>query len=147
MNPIFFISHQKPQSIQSKKPILPFQQKLRDDFEANFEYDDLPLSIPLYTKILYIYKEKKGDKLDVDNMSKPIVDAFKNIIYSDDNIINHRICSKIERSALDIVEIEETQLPRDITEKLIEFFRRDLDHILLFEVGVFTQDMIKFAGV
>jgi Holliday junction resolvase RusA-like endonuclease len=145
-NPIFFVSNQRPRSINADS-VEKFKKRLANEFEAFKDlYDGLPLSGSLYSKIIYIYRGRKTD-IDVDNMSKPVVDAFKSVIYSDDDIINHRVCSKIERNALDIDEIEFTQFPSPIAEKLDSSFSNDTEDILFFEVGPFSKNMIKFVGV
>ena len=84
--------------------------------------------------------------LDVDNLSKPIIDAFSGIIYVDDNSINHRICTKIKLEALDISELDLTCLPDEVMEKIIELFDNGCDDILYFEVGLFDSNMVKFGG-
>ena len=83
---------------------------------------------------------------DSDNLSKPIVDAFNNIIYKDDKIIEHRICSKIKRENLDMIKININNLPEKIFEKWEEYIESDCEHILYFEVGEFKNEMVKFGG-
>ncbi len=44
---------------------------------------NLPLNGELASRIVYIHKNNRG-VLDVDNLSKPFVDAFSGIIYVDE---------------------------------------------------------------
>ena len=82
METIFFITNRCPLSYNSKNRSR-YQDILRTDF-SNFisQYPSIPLNASLYSKIIYIYKPRRNNEiLDVDNLSKPIVDAFNNIIY------------------------------------------------------------------
>ena len=46
--------------------------------------------------IVYIFD---ADPLDVDNIPKPIMDALKGLIYSDDNQVTDLICRKRRKSS------------------------------------------------
>ena len=82
----------------------------------------------------------------MDNLSKPFIDAFSDIIYSDDNIINHRICSKIALETLSFIELNMSNYPDQIAEKFDEYLGSNSDHILYFEVGEFKNNMVRFGG-
>lgn len=147
METIFFITNRCPLSYNSKNRSR-YQDILRTDF-SNFisQYPSIPLNASLYSKIIYIYKPRRNNEiLDVDNLSKLIVDAFNNIIYKDDKIIEHRICSKIKRENLDMIKININNLPEKIFEKWEEYIESDCEHILYFEVGEFKNEMVKFGG-
>lgn len=53
--------------------------------------DDTPVDTPVQLRIVYYYL---GDPLDTDNMIKPIQDALKGLVYSDDAIVTDVFGSK-----------------------------------------------------
>ena len=88
-----------------------------------------------------IYIHSKSSDIDVDNMSKPFIDAFKGIIYPDDNIINHRICSKIKFDELELYKLQSDLLPVEIAEKLEKLITNKSPHIIYLFLN-----RIVFAG-
>lgn len=146
MNPIFFVTNIRPISYNNTKNKKIYQEKLTKDFnEFAGLYSNIPLTLPLYSKVIYIHKNQHT-LLDVDNLSKPFIDAFPNVIYSDDNLINHRICSKITKETFSLLEFEMSNYPDKIAEKLDEYLSNGSEHILYFEVGEFKNEMVKFGG-
>lgn len=138
---ICFVSSLKPFSIQSdgcKK----YKERLAKEFNDNFKsiYPQIPLNESIYSKIIYIHSKKTD--IDVDNMSKPFVDAFRGIIYIDDNIINHRVCTKIMLEDFETYEISIESLPDEIAEKLNELIENGSEHIVYYEIGKFSKNMI-----
>ncbi len=108
------------------------------------KYPQIPIEDNIYSKIIYIH-QKKID-IDVDNMSKPFVDAFKGIIYKDDNIINHRVCSRIWLKDFQSYEIDIFKLPDEIAEKFSNLIEEGAEHIVYYEIGEFSQSMIKIGA-
>ena len=52
---------------------------------------DLPYTGEVMVTITYFYE---GASLDVDNIPKPILDALKGLIYSDDSQVSDLLCRK-----------------------------------------------------
>ena len=145
MNPIFFVTNVRPISYNNTRAKQIYQEKLKTAFDEFASlYSNIPLTLPLYSKVIYIHKNQHT--LDVDNLSKPFIDAFSNIIYSDDNLINHRICSKITKETFSLLEFEMSNYPDKIAEKLDEYLSNSSEHILYFEIGEFKNEMVKFGG-
>jgi len=141
---VCFVSQLKPLSIQSHNHEK-YKKKLLEEFnEYKYLYKNLPLDESLYSKIIYIHSERAD--IDVDNMSKPFVDAFRGAIYPDDGIINHRICSKISLDELEIFELNIGLLPDVIADKYIEYSENNSKHIVYYEVGAFTPKMVFIGG-
>ena len=144
---VCFVSGQQPISIQAKS-FQKYKQRLKKEFEQYKNiFHNMPITENIYSKIIYIHSNSNVSSLDVDNMSKPIVDAFKGTIYLDDNIINHRICSKIKFDDLASYELQSNLLPIEISEKLDELIMNKSPHIIYFEIGLFSPDMVFFGGV
>lgn len=141
---ICFISNLKPFSIQAAG-CQKYKERLIAEFEPyKLKYPQIPIEDNIYSKIIYIH-QKKID-IDVDNMSKPFVDAFKGIIYKDDNIINHRVCSKIWLKDFQSYEIDIFKLPDEIAEKFSNLIEEGAEHIVYYEIGEFSQSMIKIGA-
>ena len=140
------MSEQKPLSVQAKPANLEkYKKRLKLEFS---EYEDifpgLPLSTSLYSKIIYIHLQPTN--ADIDNISKPFVDTFKGIIYPDDNIINHRICSKIKFDDFNSYELQIDLLPDKIAKKLDFLLMEKRPHIVYYEIDKFSPDMVFFGG-
>jgi len=145
---VCFVSDQKPLSVQSKNKMRSggYRQRLIQEFyNQRASFPDLPITETIYSKVIYVHS--KASTLDVDNMSKPIIDAFKGIIYADDYMINHRICSKIKFDDFEAYEFQLDLLPIEIVEKLDRLISEKSPHIVYFEVGLFSPDMVRFGGV
>lgn len=80
-NPICFVADKKPISYNSPKKGK-YQAELQNAFKRFQDlYPDLPINgKELSSKVVYIHKDDKGIP-DVDNLSKPFIDAFSEVIY------------------------------------------------------------------
>ncbi len=141
---VYFVWDKTPRSYNCNN-----RQKYKDKLKEAFShiqclYPFLPLSQALYSKIVYIHSSHS--KIDVDNMSKPFIDAFNNIIYSDDAIINHRACSKIRLQDLSSYEVRLDLLPEPVAKKLDDLISNRKKDIVYFEVGLFSSDMVSIGG-
>ncbi len=114
---IYFVSALKPLSIQAERR-QGYVKRLQSEFAeiASLYRRSLPLRDALYSKLIYIHFSRTT--IDVDNMSKPFIDAFNNVIYSDDAVINHRICSKVRFEDFSSREIRFDLLPDAVARKL-----------------------------
>ncbi len=140
---VCFVSSRKPLSMQATHKRI-YQQNLMTDFSSYAPlYPEIPLQNELYSKLIYIYS--RDCDIDVDNMSKPFIDAFRTVIYTDDCIINHRICSKIHLSDYDTIEINIDMLPDKIISTLDKMIQTGENHILYFEVGDFSANMVRIG--
>ncbi len=64
---------------------------------ATREWNEEPSNAgALMVTITYVYDE---DPLDVDNIPKPILDALKRLVYSDDDQITDLLCRKRDLNA------------------------------------------------
>ena len=144
---VCFVSDQQPLSIQATpKKLNRYKQRMRQEFEDyKHLFSDLPIVQSLYSKVIYIHS--KSSSTDVDNLSKPFIDTFKGIVYPDDSIINHRTCSKISFDDFESYEFQLDLLPIEIFEKLDKLITNKSPHIIYFEVGLFTTEMVFFGGV
>ena len=120
MDTVYFAFNYRPKSFNSRQ-LEPYHSLLRSDFYRNFSY--LYTCIPfnrnddIQTDILYIDRTKtKAQMLDIDNISKPIVDSFNGAIYYDDNQVVRRTATHLRATTYDITEIDCTDLPYEIVQ-------------------------------
>ncbi len=135
-------SHNKSGSSQANKAVFAgeFQQKY-----AHL-YVGLPISKKtLQSNIVYIHQLKQGCVPDVDNLSKPIVDAFCGVIYDDDKQIIRRSANIMELKDFDFVCVDATSMPYEIYEAFNNYYEAQETSILFFEVGEFDVSQIKIG--
>lgn len=142
---ICFVTNIRPLSYNAKRKG-PYQRKLVEEYEKKFKdlYPEVPLSGDLAIRIIYIHKDKK-ENFDVDNLSKPLVDAFRGILYDDDNLIIHRECTKIHVDDKDKININYAGISTDVAQQLNEYFENDESHIIYFEIDEFRYNDIKIG--
>ena len=139
-----FVTNICPRSIQAQG-VQKYKKNLIEEFNnQRVSFKGTPFSSALYSKIIYIHLAKTD--IDVDNLSKPLVDAFKGILYDDDIIINHRVCSKISYNDFIAYEINIESLPSEIIERFDGYLEEKSEHILYFEIGNFSESMVYIGG-
>lgn len=97
----------------------------------------------LYIYIYYFHRVKS--EVDVDNMSKPILDGLRRIVYTDDSQVIKRTAMKIDLSASYTLSNE--NIPDYIYEELLASINNDeKKHILFIEVGKMLDTEIRIGG-
>lgn len=142
MKPVFYITNKQPVSVNTRKVHVKYEEVIQTDFIANYSslYENLPIeSGDLKTRITYIFDIKFEDQIpDIDNLSKPIIDAFRGIIYKDDKQVVDRNATRIRLEDFDFQIVDASNMPYPIYSKLDSFYRRKEKHIVL--LGVSTTD-------
>jgi len=139
-----FVTNMRPRSIQAEG-VQKYKTNLIEEFKnQGISFHGSPFSSALYSKIIYIHLARAD--IDVDNMSKPLVDAFKGILYVDDIVINHRVCSKISYNDFIEYEMNLTSLPTQVIERFDKYLEEKSEHILYFEIGHFSKSMVYIGG-
>ena len=68
--------------------------KVENEAKSHWPEDELPVVDSIMVKITYFYEENVSPKIDVDNMSKPILDALKGVVFTDDSQVTDLLCRK-----------------------------------------------------
>lgn len=140
---VCFISDVKPISYNNSDKKKKYQAKLQKRFDGYKKlYPYLPLEGELASRIVYIHKSKRGI-LDVDNLSKPFVDAFSGIIYKDDEQIRYRECSRISLEEMDCIEVNYAGMEKKAQQELHALISKEADDITYFEIDTFDYEMVK----
>jgi len=95
----------------------------------------------LYGLVYYFQKKKTGT--DADNISKPIWDCLKEILFIDDKQVKFRIAGIIDISHDDLSSIDFTNVRGEIVADLFEAFEQT-DHFTYIECGELNNTMYKF---
>lgn len=128
MEKVYYTTDKKLRSYNNRSNKTVFETELKNDFNSNFAhlYSEIPFHTNnLKTVICYLIRERKlpaGESLpDIDNISKPIIDAFRGIIYDDDDLVVQRLASKINLDTFDVTTIDATDMPLEVFSKLHGF--------------------------
>lgn len=100
----------------------------------------IPLTIELYGLIYHFYRRNIG--IDADNLSKPVWDGLKGLLFKDDKQVKLRIAGSFDLSANDLTVLDFSGLPGAVINSLLEAIETE-DHVLYVECGNFTTDMIR----
>ena len=90
--PFEFVIDGPPVSQQARRRsrVKEWTQQVQSVAESRWETEP-PFVGEVMVTITYLYE---GASLDVDNISKPILDALKGLVYSDDTQVSDLICRK-----------------------------------------------------
>lgn len=144
--PIFYVTNKKPLSHNKGGSNREYKKTLRDEFIRKYAslYEGLPIQKDkLQSNIVYVHQVKDECTPDVDNLSKPIVDAFSGVMYRDDSQIIKRSALRLKRSEFQFVTIDATNIPAEIYNDLMEYYDNKETHIVLFEVDRVSLGTIK----
>lgn len=133
-----FIVNTQPKSYNSKKT-LSYQLRFVSAFRENYP-DHALLDKELYGLIYHFYRRDIG--IDADNLSKPVWDGLKGIVFEDDKQIKMRIAGSFDLTANDFTVIDFSGLPGKDIGLLLEAIETE-EHVLYVECGSFTMDMIR----
>ena len=144
---VHFTTNAKPKSYNADPKFKRwYQQNLANEYKALN-----PVTIPisntkLYANILVIHRNAKilGD---VDNFSKPIVDSFRGVIYADDDLIWHRIITKIETKDFSMTKVAMTDMTQNnyinFCQCLSNVSSGLKDSMTYLEIGEYEDRMLK----
>lgn len=130
----------QPVSVNARRN-LAYQRRIQTAFQSYWP------SIPLVDGELYAavyYFHNVPTQLDADNLSKPVIDALTNVLYSDDRLIKLRHSGIFDLRSGDANEIDLTKMPNNVINDFINKLGES-DHILYVEVGELDNSMYMFS--
>ncbi|WP_020603382.1 RusA family crossover junction endodeoxyribonuclease [Spirosoma spitsbergense] len=135
-----FIISTRPKSYNSKKS-LAYENQLRVTYSANYPIH-VPVETDLYGLVHHFFRRDIG--IDADNLSKPVWDALRGLLFADDKQVKLRIAGSFNLSTNDFTTIDFSGLSGSMITSLLDALQEETDeHILYVECGKFTTDMIK----
>jgi len=126
-SPVIIVTPKKPLSYNSQRK-LRYQAFLANEAGASIT---TPMTGQLYSKAYYFYRGKSD--IDADNLSKPILDAFKGVVFRDDAQVVLRVAAKISVET-DTFELIQDGMPPALYQSLVDLIAVQ-QHILYIEVG------------
>lgn len=151
LQPVFYVSNVHPRSHNRGGSNAAYKSIHSTRFNTKYLhlYSNLPTSeTNLESKIVYIHHNiRYNDLLDVDNISKPIIDAFTGVIYDDDKQIISRVARRIDLNDLVFVTIDMTEMPTEIATDLNDFIQNQEKDIILLSVNKINLSDIKIGEI
>lgn len=96
----------------------------------------------LYSNIVYFHRI--SNNIDADNLSKPILDALRTIVYKDDVQILKRTVTKIDLNAN--YSLSNENVPLTLYNKLLEATNdNSTRHLLFVEIGIVDMLEVTFG--
>lgn len=143
-----FVFKRQPKAYQGSKTFKSSSAKssYSDELEKSIRQfnniDGLPTE-DLYGVVYYFHKKKTGT--DADNISKPIWDCLKGILFDDDKRIKLRIAGIIDISKddFDLTIFDFSNVREEIITELMEAFET-IEHFAYIECGLLNNAMYKF---
>ncbi len=151
MKPIYFITKRRPVSYNKKEQMQKYKREIKSEFDVKYAqlYDNLPLaSNSLKTRIVYIHRIKHINQIpDIDNLSKPIIDAFSGTIYIDDSQVVDRNATILRFNDFDFATVDATNMPFEIYQAFEKYFNEKSENIVLFGVVTIDINLIKVGEI
>ncbi|MES2329664.1 MAG: RusA family crossover junction endodeoxyribonuclease [Bacteroidota bacterium] len=99
------------------------------------------LTDELYGKVYHFFNEDL--KIDADNLSKPLWDSLKNILFNDDYQVKLRHAGSFNLQKNDITILNLSGLSGEVIIDLLDAFETE-DHVLYVECGRLHYSMFTF---
>lgn len=95
MLPFEFVIDGPPVSSQTnnRENLQKWREELKNKAKSHWQKNKPPVGNSVMVEIRYFY-EKGPPKIDVDNMSKPILDALEGVVYKEDLQVTDLLCQK-----------------------------------------------------
>lgn len=94
----------------------------------------------LYGVVYHFYQTDTG--IDADNLSKPLWDCLKGVLFSDDKQVKLRIAGSFDLKQNDFTFLDFSGLTGEVVTELLQAFDTE-QHILYVECGNFEASMVK----
>ena len=133
-----FVVCNRPKSYNSKKS-RDYEQRLTTAFRKGYPLHQ-SVQTELYGLIYHFYKRDIG--IDADNLSKPVWDCLKGVLFDDDKQVKMRIAGSFDLLTNDFSVLDLSGLSQHMAESLLKSIETE-DHILYVECGTFTVDIVR----
>lgn len=130
----------------NRKPHKNYTEYLQSQAQKHFSGQDL-LSGNIYARIIWFYDGlAPRTNVDVDNISKWILDALKGIVYIDDQVIVKCITEKVDTTR--VYSLSEETLPQPDLDKLTKLLDdKAVFYVLYIELDQVTSRYITFGPI
>lgn len=148
---VYYVTNTKPLSHNKGGARQEYKELHANRFNQRYAhlYTGLPIEEgKLHSSIFYIHHNlQKGTVPDIDNLSKPIVDAFSGVIYNDDEQVIQREANRLELNDLQFITIDYSGMPYEVAKDLNDFILGQEKHIVLFSINNMELKDIKIGEI
>lgn len=95
----------------------------------------------MYGLVFHFYN--KNLKIDADNISKPLWDCLKGVLYEDDFQIKVRLAGSFDLSSNDFNILDFSGLNGDLIDEMLDALEHE-EHVLYVECGSLKPSMYRF---
>lgn len=134
-----FVVCSRPKSYNSKKKSQDYGQRLITAFREGYPLHQ-SVETELYGLVYHFYR--RDINIDADNLSKPVWDYLKGVLFVDDKQVKMRIAGSFSLITNDFSVLDFSGLSQHKAEFLLEAIETE-DHILYVECGTFTVDIVR----
>lgn len=150
MPEVYFAFSDRPQSYNNRASKASYKAKLSNLFTRNFSklYTNLGLPLSsneLQSEIIYVDGTRfLSQVIDVDNISKPLIDAMQGIIYYNDNQVVRRVATRLNTNSYNIAQINISDLPFEAFDVAYNAIIKGKDQLVILKVK--TISLNSFGG-
>ncbi len=144
MQKVYTMYDGRPVSYNAKKASKDnYKNALKNKFISDYAhcYLGLPLSIELESR--FIYYTTVQDQCDIDNISKPTIDAFTGYIYNDDKQIIQRLANRHDISSLAAISIDCSNMPIEVATDIYQCIQSNSKHLLICSFAPIDKNKLE----
>lgn len=117
--------------------------------EAASRHQDLASSGRFFVRVLWFHRVSLlQDDPDTDNISKPIVDALRGIVFTDDSMVVKRLAQRVDLTGgLGSITLKDKGAPPGAIDDLLGLLGGPDPHILYVEVGSLDAEDVALGVI
>ena len=117
--------------------------------EATSRYQGIPISGKFFVRVLWFHRTPLlQDDADTDNISKPIVDALRGVVYTDDSMVVKRLAQRIDMTGgLGSITLRDKGAPAGAIDDLLVLLGGPAPHVVYVEVGLIDTEDVSLGVI
>jgi Holliday junction resolvase RusA-like endonuclease len=110
-------------------------------------YQSQALSGRFFVRVIWFHKVSLlQDDPDTDNISKPIVDALRGVVYADDHMVVKRLAQRVDMTGgLGSITLKDKGAPPGAIDELLRLFGGPEPHVVYVEVGLLGAEDVALG--
>ena len=131
----------------SNKRHAKYESRLRA--EAASCHQGGPISGKFFVRVLWFHRVPLlQDDADTDNISKPIVDALRGVVYTDDSMVVKRLAQRVDMTGgLGSVTLRDKGAPAGAIDELLALLGGSEPHVVYVEVGLMGAEDVSLGVI
>lgn len=136
----FIATGTRPVTIRARSH-LQYERKIEAAFRRYWP-DAVVRNGRFYGTVYYFHRT--ASQIDADNLSKPVLDSLKNVLYADDKFVEVVRSGIFDLVANGVEVLDLTTVPNNVFADFLQALDRS-DHILYVEIGDLDHGMFEFG--